>query len=103
MYKKKKTQEDIEIGDEDKKDNTLLGVNIQQSREFKSLTVCSDPMFLYKIGKIAGKHRVSLQDGICAINDYIELMKFEKDRFKRLKMLEKAEKVRSQLYHIIKV
>lgn len=103
MYKKKKTQEDIEIGDEDKKDNTLLGVNIQPSREFKSLTVCSDPIFLYKIGKISGKHRVSLQDGICAINDFIELMKFEKDRFKRLKMLEKAEKVRSQLYHIIKV
>lgn len=101
IYKKKKTQDEFEIENEEKKDNTLLGVQIPP-REFKSLTVCSDPSFLYKIGKIAAAHRVSVQDGICAINDFIELLKFEKDRFKRLEMLEKAEKVRSKLYHIIK-
>lgn len=102
MYSKKRTHEDKEHEIEEKKENTLLGVQIPAAREFKALSICSDPIFLYKIGKIAMENRVSIQDGVCAINDYMELLRFEKDKHKRLKMLEKAQKISFQLSRIIK-
>ena len=100
-YNKKKTQEDDKIEDE-KKESTLLGVTIPDLSQFKPFSVCSDPTFLYKIAKISINHNICLHDGLCAIKDYIEFLKFEKDRKKKEKQMIKAKKIRSGLYQTLK-
>ena len=100
-YHKKKTHEATEFDFEDKKDQTLLGIAIPSINEFRSLSFCSDPIFLYKISKISIQHNICIQDGFCAIKDYIELLKFEKDEIKRAKLTKKAEKIINELYQKI--
>ena len=95
LYYKKKTQQDKDIEGEFKKDSV-------SSRDMKSLSLCSDPIFLYKIGKIALRHNILLHDGVCAIRDYIELLKFEKERSKALNQAIKAEKVYREICGKIK-
>ena len=85
-----------------RKESTILGVRIPDFSKFKPLSVCSDPSFLYKIAKITINHNISLQDGIWAIKDYIELMKFERDKKRREKLMGKAKKVRAALHQILK-
>ena len=102
VYKKKKTQgEDSDSDNEEKKENTILGVSIPNLTEFKSLSYCSDPTFLYKIAKIASKYNICIHDGFCAIKDYIEFLKFEKDKVKREILLEKSEKLMQEIYQKI--
>ncbi|OMJ90487.1 hypothetical protein SteCoe_7191 [Stentor coeruleus] len=95
VYSKKITYNDRDIETEEKKEN-IYEAFLVPPREFKLLTVCSDFTFLYKIAKIAYFYNVSHHDGICAIYDYIELLKFERDNEKRNKMMEKAEKIKRQ-------
>ena len=89
VYCKKKTQDEKVIEHDDKKETSA----IMAGKEASFLSVCSDPLFLYKIGKIAAKYSVMLHDGLCAVKDYIELLKFEKDRTKAFFWASKAEKV----------
>jgi hypothetical protein len=96
IYSKKITFNDRDIDTEEKKEN-IYEAFLLPPREFKLLTLCSDFTFLYKIAKIAFVYNVSHHDGICAIYDYIELLKFERDNAKKNKMMEKAEKLKSQL------
>lgn len=46
---------------------------------FIGFSVCSDISFLYYIGKVAMDNETSVQDGLCAISDYISLIRYEKD------------------------
>ena len=87
VYCKKKTQDEKGIEHDEKKEASA----ILAGKEASFLSVCSDPLFLYKIGKIAAKFNVLLHDGICAIRDYIELLKFEKDRGFAVLRAKKAE------------
>lgn len=98
-YTKKKS---IEEKEKEKEKNVILGVAIPDLSEFNSLSVCSDPTFLFKIAKIAINHNICMEDGICAIKDYVELLKFERDKKKREKMMVKAMKIRCALCQAIK-
>lgn len=95
LYYKKKTQQDKELDIDLKKEQA-------PSKDLKTLSVCSDPIFLYKIGKIALKYNILLHDGVCAIRDYIELLKFEKDKSKALSQALKAEKIYREICGKIK-
>jgi tetratricopeptide (TPR) repeat protein len=98
VYCKKKTQDEKVIENEDRKEYSA----ISSGKEINFLSVCSDPLFLYKIGKIAVKHNVMLHDGVCAIKDFIELLKFEKDRAKAFASAQKAEKIYREICTKIK-
>ena len=41
---------------------------------FLGFSLCSDPAFLYQIAKISKKWEVELSDGLCAIEDYLEIV-----------------------------
>ena len=93
VYFKKKTQDEKVAEHEDKKETSA----IMAGKDASYLSVSSDPLFLYKIGKIAARYNVMLHDGLCAVRDYIELLKFEKDRTKAFNWASKAEKVYREL------
>ena len=40
-------------------------------------SVCSDPKFLYKIGKVAAKSSMCLQDGLLALHDYLVIKHYQ--------------------------
>ena len=40
-------------------------------------SVCSDPKFLYKIGKVAAKGAICLQDGLLALHDYLVIKHYQ--------------------------
>jgi tetratricopeptide (TPR) repeat protein len=100
IYRTKKTQDYLNEPSEEKKDATILGTPINKYSEFISLSLCSDPTFLYKIAKISISNHILVQDGYCAIKDYIELLKFEKNIQERQKKLDKAEKIKSAICEI---
>ncbi|CAG9326692.1 unnamed protein product [Blepharisma stoltei] len=41
-------------------------------------SVSSDPTFLYKIGKYSAQYRQNINDGLCALEDYLSLLRYEK-------------------------
>ena len=95
VYTKRRT---VEIKDEtETKEIMILGVSIPNLEQFRGFSICSDIMFLYKIAKISFNFNISLQDGLCAINDYIELLRFEKDIFYKEKQRNKAAKLKVAL------
>lgn len=55
-------------------------INIPDSSNIENFSICSDPIFLYKIARISFMHRICIQDGIFALRDYMELIKFDKDK-----------------------
>jgi tetratricopeptide (TPR) repeat protein len=97
---KKKTAEFIQNKQE--KDLKILGVTIPNLLEFRGFSICSDSSFLYKIAKISIKFNICLQDGLCAIKDFIELIKFEKDSLVREKRKKKSVKIQKILIEKIK-
>ncbi|CAG9330030.1 unnamed protein product [Blepharisma stoltei] len=46
---------------------------------YVGFSICSEPTFLYKIGKIAASFGVMIEDGLFAIHDYILLLVYERD------------------------
>ncbi|CAG9331649.1 unnamed protein product [Blepharisma stoltei] len=76
-------------GLEDKKSKKLPVQAQQLSND--AFLVCSEPDFLYKIAKLAVKHHVHIDDGLCAIEDYLLLLKFnqrkKQKQFQRAKAL----------------
>lgn len=65
-------------------------------------SVCSEIKFLYNIGKIALRYNVCLHDGICAVSDYVELLRFEKNKEEASKSREKALKLYTFLLEQVK-
>ena len=63
------------------------------STDTMSFSICSDPIFLYQIAKISYKYGISQNDSLCAIKDFIELLKYEKDKAKRDDLNTKALKL----------
>jgi len=76
-------------GLEDKKSKKLPVQAQQLSND--AFLVCSEPDFLYKIAKLSVKHHVHIDDGLCAIEDYLLLLKFnqrkKQKQFQRAKAL----------------
>lgn len=44
---------------------------------YAGIFVCSDTTFLYKIGKISATHKLFIEDGLCALDDYLEFLRYE--------------------------
>lgn len=86
-----------DVRDEKDKNNLILEFKSRDNSDGSQFTVCSDPIFLYKIGKIAMRFNICLQDGICAIKDYLELLKYEKDKDLQDLQKNKAVKLLSML------
>lgn len=57
---------------------------------FVGFSICSDATFLYKIAKIAAIYNTNIEDGICAIHDYLILLVFERDHNRIDKLTVKA-------------
>lgn len=94
-YGKRKTAEFKEA--EENKELTILGVTIPNLMDFKGFSISSQPIFLYKIAKIAEKFGICLQDGLCAVVDYEQLLKLEKDALFREKQKKKVARVKNSL------
>jgi tetratricopeptide (TPR) repeat protein len=96
----KKVSFDLSIDEKSSKKLKIPELRVNDNSEIMFFTVCSDSKFLYKIGKIALKNSSALTDGICAISDYIELLKFEKSRARVQRRQSKAMKVLEGLLEI---
>ncbi|CAG9320552.1 unnamed protein product [Blepharisma stoltei] len=59
-------------------------------KEFAGFSISSNPIFLYKIAKYSAKYRSNIDDGLYAVDEFITLLKFEKDEDKKEKILKKA-------------
>lgn len=71
---------------EDNKKNRKMPVNIPKPSNSQAFSVCSDSTFLYKIGKIAVVYRICIEDGLCAIHDFLTLLKFDQSNHKKEKL-----------------
>lgn len=68
-----------------------------EANQFIGISVCSNPKFLYILAKVAARSKTGIDDGICAILDYLELLKFEKNMEKAARLQKKAEEIHSAL------
>jgi tetratricopeptide (TPR) repeat protein len=97
-FRRYKKQQTLEVKEsEEAKESTLLGVSLPNLVEFRGFSICSCFKFLYRIGTVALKFRVNLQDGVAAIDDYLELLDVEKDLVFRERCRAKALGVRQKL------
>ena len=80
----------------------LPEVKTTDSSEIMLFSVCSETKFLYNIGKIATRYNLCIHDGLCAVSDYVELLKFEKNKESAAKSKEKALKLYSLLLEQVK-
>lgn len=60
---------------------------------FNGISVYSNPKFLYLIGKYCLKFQIMINDGICALKDYMEIIKLRKQTSKAAAKLAKSENV----------
>ena len=89
----KKVSFDMSMDEKTSKKLKVPELKVNDNSEIIYFTICSSSKFLYKIAKIASKSTCGLTDGICAISDYIELLKFEKSKVKLQRRQDKARKV----------
>lgn len=94
-YGKRKSAEIKDM--KEQKELTILGVTIPNLSDFKGFSICSQPLFLYKIAKIAEKFGMCLQDGLYAIADYEQLLKLEKDALFKEKRRKKVLRIKQSL------
>ena len=88
---------------EEKKENLQIpNMKIADNADLMHFSICSDFIFLYKIAKTSLKYNLCLHDGILAIKDYIELLRFERDKVKQEKQRAKALMVQTLLYELSK-
>ena len=71
----------------------INALRISDSSDPMNFSICSDPIFLYQIAKISFRYGISQNDSLCAIKDYIELLKFEKNKCKKEEQNTKALKL----------
>ena len=84
----------LDYGEDEKIDeNFLLIPELSNTNGFIAISVCSNSKFLYLLAKIALKYNICIEDGKCAIQDYIELLKFEKNSKNVEKNQQKAERI----------
>ena len=95
-HKKNVFMEDIKH-DETKRNEMLLDISPRENTDMVEFTVCSEPIFLYKIAKVAMRYSICIQDGLCAIKDYLELIKCERDKNKQEDRKTKALKLFTML------
>ncbi|CAG9335500.1 unnamed protein product [Blepharisma stoltei] len=69
---------EFEFNNEDLQHQEIMKPMHSDNELCTEFAVSSDPIFLYKIGKIAAMHGINLMDGLYAIEDYLSLLKFEK-------------------------
>jgi tetratricopeptide (TPR) repeat protein len=71
-----------------------IELNVNSNEEdFIGISVYSNPKFLFLIAKYAYKFNVCVQDGICAIKDFLEVLEFRNKGKKYGVMVKKAEKM----------
>ena len=64
---------------------------------FCGYSICSDPIFLYALAKIAAKAQIAVEDGLCAIEDYLRILQNVEDN---QVLVLKALKVKSQILFV---
>lgn len=57
-------------------------LKIREKSGFVGFSLCSDPYFLLCIAKVSWKHGIDVSDGLCAVEDYLEIVE---DPVQRLK------------------
>jgi tetratricopeptide (TPR) repeat protein len=92
----------FDLRHQDEKASGLQEVKSSDSSDLMLFSVCSETKFLYNIGKIAMRYGHCLQDGLCAVSDYLELLRFEKNKEKSMKFQEKAVKLYAFLVEQVK-
>lgn len=98
MQTYKKFSIDVSDNYHDQPDESVTLISdIQVGNNWEGISICSKPKFLYLIGKLSLKSNMFIEDGICAIKDYVELLKFMKNQQKKQIRLQKAEKIHSAL------
>lgn len=100
-FYQKKESIDLDI-EEKSKHLQIPDVKFSENSDIIFFSVCSDPIFLYKIGKIAMKYNICLQDGLCSVSDYLELLKLDKDPEHRESCKNKATKLYTYLLEFSK-
>lgn len=63
----------------------------------KKFCICSKPKFLYYTAKFSVTSKKNKVQGLLALNDYCELLRFEKNKTKAEKRMKKAENIRKLL------
>ncbi|OMJ84136.1 hypothetical protein SteCoe_14828 [Stentor coeruleus] len=71
-----------------------------QENNFVGISIYSKPKFLYLIAKTTLKYNIYVEDGICAIKDYMEILKFRSNSAKTAVRANKAETIFSYLNEI---
>lgn len=88
--------------EKNKKNFGLPEIKVSDNSEIMMFSICSETKFLYYIAKIAMRYNVCINDGIFAISDYLELLKFEKSSEFAEKNRQKALKLYSFLLEQVK-
>lgn len=60
-------------------------------KSFQGLSVCSDPIFLYKLGKYSAKYNCTAEDGLYALHDYVILLKSQLNTISDQRELQEAK------------
>ena len=97
FYQKKSAFMEDSKQDDAKKNAMLMDISQRESPDMVEFTVCSDPIFLYKIAKVAMRYNICIQDGLCAIKDYLELLNNGRDKNKQEDRKNKALKLFTML------
>lgn len=93
----RKVNFDLSMDEKSSKKFNLPELKISDNSDIMHFSICSKPNFLFKIAKIACKYNCCITDGICAISDYLELLKFEKSKDKISRKRTKALKLYEDL------
>jgi hypothetical protein len=86
---------DDDIGDH----SGFMPVNNEENN-FVGISIYSKPKFLYLIAKTSLKFHVYIDEGICAIKDYMEILRFRNNNPQTEVRLNKAETVYSYLCNL---
>mmetsp|Transcript_4459 Transcript_4459/g.4299 ORF Transcript_4459/g.4299 Transcript_4459/m.4299 type:complete len:603 (+) Transcript_4459:650-2458(+) len=68
---------------EENRSSRKMPLEVPKQTNSVLFSLYSDPKFLYKIGKISVMHRQSIEDGLCAIEDFLTLLKFSQSNKKK--------------------
>ena len=75
----------------------LLTFQAAPDNYLAGFSICSKPKFLYYIAKFSAKAQGNSEVGLLAINDYLELMKLEKNKTKANVKIIKAKQIENKL------
>ena len=90
------------------KDDDFIDQNIEffvenpVETQFIPISVSSSPKFLYLIAKISASCNLCIEDGLCALEDYLFLLNFSKNPEKKASNLEKSYQLQKTLTNNLK-